>query len=122
MAIGGNGELLIGNNVGISNSYISAYNNIQIEDNVMIGACCKIMDTDFHPVNYTERVVYNGLAKTAPILIKEGAFIGACSIITKGVTIGEHAVIGAGSVVTCDIPKDEVWGGNHARFIKKLGG
>ena len=58
--------------------------------------------------------------KTKPILIKEGAFIGAQSIILKGVTIGKHSVVGAGSVVTKDIPDGEIWGGNPAVFIRKV--
>lgn len=58
--------------------------------------------------------------KSKPILIKEGAFIGAHSIVLKGVTIGKYSVIGAGSVITKDIPDNEVWAGNPARFIKKL--
>lgn len=58
--------------------------------------------------------------KSKPILIKEGAFIGAHAIVLKGVTIGKYSVIGAGSVITKDIPDNEVWAGNPARFIKKL--
>ena len=58
--------------------------------------------------------------KTAPILIKEGVFIGAHAIILKGVTIGRHSVIGAGAVVTKDVPDNEVWAGNPAKFVKKL--
>ena len=38
----------------------------------------------------------------------------------KGVTIGENSVVGAGSVVTHDVPKNEVWAGNPARFVKKI--
>ena len=47
-------------------------------------------------------------------------FIGTRGIINKGVSIGEGAIIAAGSVVVKDIPSWEVWGGNPARFIKKL--
>lgn len=50
--------------------------------------------------------------------IKENAFLGANTIITKPVIIGKNAVIGAGSVVTKDIPDNEVWAGNPARFIR----
>ena len=47
-------------------------------------------------------------------------FIGANSIILKGVTIGERSIIGAGSVVTKNIPDDEIWAGNPAKFIRKI--
>ena len=57
---------------------------------------------------------------TAPIVIGNDVFVGANSIILKGVTIGDRAIIGAGSIVTKDIPKDEVWAGNPAKFIRKI--
>ena len=50
----------------------------------------------------------------------DNVFIGAKTIITKPVTIGQGAVIGAGSVVTKDIPPYEIWAGVPARFIKKI--
>ncbi len=53
------------------------------------------------------------------VYIKRGAFLGANTIIVKPVTIGENAVVGAGSVVTKDIPDGEVWAGTPAKFIKK---
>ena len=85
----------------------------------MLGADVKIWDTDFHPVNYNDRM--RNLAGAArPVHIKEGVFVGACSIVLKGVTIGEHSVIGAGSVVTHDIPPNEVWAGNPAVFVRKI--
>ncbi len=65
----------------------------------MIGSGVKIWDTDFHSVNFDNRITNTDIV-SKPILIKKGAFIGACSIILKGVTIGERAVIGAGSVAT----------------------
>ena len=43
------------------------------------------------------------------------------TIIVKAVTIGDNAVIGAGSIITCDIPSGEIWAGNPAKFIKKVG-
>ena len=55
-----------------------------------------------------------------PIHICEGAWIASRAIILKGVTLGKYAVIGAGSVVTCDVPEYELWAGNPAKFIKKL--
>ena len=111
--------LNIGNNVGISNSVITAYKSITIEDDVLIGAGCLITDSDHHPLNYEDRI--NGSEpKSAPILIKEGSFVGANSIILKGVTIGKHSVIGAGSVVTRSVPDGELWAGNPAKFIKRV--
>ena len=56
----------------------------------------------------------------AEVRIKEGAFIGVNTIITKPVTIGKYSVVGAGSVVTKDIPDYEVWAGNPAKFIKSI--
>lgn len=115
------GEIKIGNNVGISNSAIIARTGVEIEDDVMIGGGVKIYDTDFHSLNYEDRMARPEIgAKYKPIKIKHGAFIGGHSIILKGVTIGEYSVVGAGSVVTHNIPDKQVWAGNPAKFIKNL--
>jgi acetyltransferase-like isoleucine patch superfamily enzyme len=55
----------------------------------------------------------------APVVIKDGAFIGGHSTILKGVTIGERAIVGAGSVVRQNIPADEIWAGNPAKSVRK---
>lgn len=118
-----NGQLIIGNNCGISNCAFTCAEKIELKDNVLLGAGCKIYDTDFHSLEYSERVKGNypgAPIKTAPICIKEGVFVGAGSFILKGVTIGEHSVIGAGSVVTKNIPAGEIWAGNPVRFIRKV--
>lgn len=115
-----NGRIVIGNNVGISNSSFFSMNSIIIGNNVMIGGSCKIYDTDFHSIVYDDRINGNINIKTSPLIIKDGAWIGGHCIILKGVTIGYHSVVAAGSVVTKSIPDNEVWGGNPAHFIKKI--
>lgn len=115
------GEIRIGNNVGISNSCLFAMRQIEIEDDVLIGGGCKIYDTDFHSIIPNFRLMTTDPdIKAKPIRICQKAFIGAHCIILKGVTIGECAVVGAGSVVPKDIPAKEVWAGNPAKFIRKL--
>lgn len=113
-------EIKIGNNVGISGSTINAATSITIEDNVIIGSGCLITDTDSHPLKYEDRLSNNmGQTKVSPVLIKEGAFIGARSIIMKGVTVGRHSIIGAGSVVTMSVPDNVVVCGNPAIIIRE---
>lgn len=114
-------SLIIGENLKMSNSAIFCTHRITIGNNVMIGGSCRIWDTDFHPVDPAMRFsAPNENYKSAPINIGDNVFIGGFSIILKGVTIGDNAVIGAGSVVSRSIPANEIWGGNPARFIKKL--
>lgn len=117
-----NANLTIGNNVGISSCVIWCANNIIIEDNIRIGAMTIITDTDAHSLNAELRKNWETdtiNAKTKPIHIKENVFIGTSCIICKGVEIGRNSIIGAGSVVTHNIPDNEIWAGNPAKFIKK---
>lgn len=118
-----NATLKIGNHVKMSNVGISCQENIKIEDEVMIGGGTCIWDTDFHSTNLFIRmqlIEEKEYPKTAPILIKKGAFIGAGCYILKGVTIGENSIVGAASVVSKDIPDNQVWAGNPAGFIRNL--
>jgi acetyltransferase-like isoleucine patch superfamily enzyme len=113
--------LRLGNNVRISNSAIYCAENIEIGDNVMIGGSTKIWDTDFHPLGPIERADNPNIGqRTKPIKIGNDVFIGGFSIILKGVYIGDGAIIGAGSVVSKDIPAGEIWAGNPAKMIRKL--
>lgn len=123
LVAGPKGELIIGNNVGMSNVNITAVSSVKIEDNVILGAGVKIWDTDFHSIIFENRMVSDSeYTKTAPIWIQEGVFVGAETIILKGVTIGEKAVIGAGSVVSKSISPNEIWCGNPAHFIRRIEG
>ncbi len=116
-------KLIIGNNVGISAAALVAHRQIVIEDNVKIGGGCCIYDTDFHALDDKNR--REGHADqvnkiSLPVHISRNAFLGAHCTILKGVTIGESAIIGACSVVTKDVPPNEIWAGNPAKFIKKI--
>ncbi len=118
------GELVIGNDVGMSNCAITVANSVRIGNYVRIGAGVKIYDTDFHSLNPFERTAKPEIANVAtkPIVIEDYAFIGAGSYILKGVTVGKYSVVGAGSVVTHDIPSGEIWGGNPAKKIGTVPG
>ena len=59
-------------------------------------------------------------AKKAKVTIGNNVFIGSHSTILKGVIIGDNAVVGACSLVSKDIPANEIWGGNPITFIKKI--
>ena len=118
-----NAVLSIGNNSGITSTAIYCAEKIEIGNYVNIGAGCLIMDINFHSTNWEIRMdrkkdIIN--AKTAPVKIDDFVFIGARSIICKGVHIGEKSLVAAGSVVVKDIPAGELWGGNPAKFIKKI--
>lgn len=119
------GLLSIGSNVGISNTTFYCSKEILIEDNVLIGGGCRLYDTDFHSIDYKNRMnpFLNGLADeqtvSKSIVIKNGAWIGGSSIILKGVIIGSKSIVGAGSVVAKNIPPGEIWAGNPAKFIRK---
>lgn len=115
-------SIIIGNNVGISQSALIAHDNIYIGNNVKIGGGSCIYTTDFHSLDPKVRASNNDTKAriTAPVVIEDNVFIGARCIILKNVTIGENSIIGAGSVVTKSIPKNQIWAGNPARFIRNI--
>ena len=116
---GDNALIEVGDNTGISNAMIAAYEHVYIGSNVNIGAGSKIFDTDFHSLDLQERID-NVNIPHKPVRIEDGVFIGTDAMILKGVTIGEEAIIAAGAVVAKSVPAGEIWGGNPAKFIKKL--
>ncbi len=117
------GRLSIGDNVGLSGAAIVCHDRIEIGDHVQIGGNAVIYDTDFHSLDPKARLQRSTdvlATKTRAVRVGDHAFIGSHSTILKGVTIGKNSVVGACSVVTRDIPDNEVWAGNPARFIRKL--
>lgn len=112
-------ELRIGDRVGMSGTTICAAERVTIGDRCMIGANVTIVDTDFHSLDPAIRSTADDSrsARTKAVEIGEDVFIGAGAYILKGVTIGARAVIGAASVVTCDVPADAIMAGNPAREL-----
>jgi len=117
------GHCRIGNNVGMSATALICNAEISIGDNVLIGGNTVIYDTDFHnldPESRLDKASDLKSAPRAPVRIGNSVFIGAHTTILKGITIGDNAVVGACSVVTKDIPANEVWAGNPAKLIKRI--
>jgi len=120
IAVQKDAQLIIGNYTGFSGVSIFCSESITIGDYVNFGGNVSVWDTDFHPLYFKDRRIHNiNKINSAPIIIEDDVFIGAHSIILKGVIIGARAVIGAGSIVTKNIPADEIWAGNPAKFIRK---
>ena len=96
-------------------------NSITIGRNTDIGSGCKIIDNDFHPLPYSQRFPKEQLdmVKKCPIVIGEGCFLGANSIILKGTTLGKNIVVGARSIVCGNFPDNVIIAGNPARVVKE---
>ena len=111
--------------------------NIKLGQNVFFNFNCVVLDittvaigsrtlfgpnvqiyTATHPVNYQERA--KGLESAKPIAIGDDVWIGGSVVINPGITIGDRSVIGAGSVVTKDIPADVFAAGNPCKVIRQL--
>lgn len=114
------GQISIGANTGISGSTIYAMDRITIGRDVLIGGNCKIIDNDFHPLRAELRNPQKVEdIKKRPIVIGDGCFIGANSIILKGTTLGKNCVVGAGSVVCGSFPDNVIIAGNPAKIVKQ---
>lgn len=110
----------IGNNVGISSACIWSSKSITIGNNVKIGGDSIIIDSDSHSLDYLIRKDSDNKIISKDIIIEDDVWIGTRSIVLKGVTIGARSIIGAGSVVTKDIPTDCIAAGNPCRIIRHL--
>jgi acetyltransferase-like isoleucine patch superfamily enzyme len=110
----------IGKNCKIS-SHTFICEGVTIEDNVFIGhSVTFINDTYPRATNPDGGLQSEADWKVEPTLIKKGASIGSGSTILSKVTVGENAIVGAGSVVTKDVPPNTIVAGNPARVLRKI--
>lgn len=113
-------SLNTGANVYIGrNSYLGVWRPISIGDDTLIGAYCYIISGD-HQFTAPDVPIRLQGYKGGPITIGRNVWLGAHVIVLAGVTIGDNAVIGAGSVVTSSIPNAEIWAGAPARRIRNV--
>lgn len=131
-------KITVGNDTFLGGSSFIAAEEIEIGNNVMFSWGCTVIDTNAHSLNHNLRrndvqqwkasidkgtpgsLKNWGDIESKKIIIKDNAWIGFNSIILKGVTIGEGAVVAAGSVITKDVEDFTLVGGNPAKQIKKL--
>lgn len=107
-------KVRIGRNaIVMPNSLMMASGTITIEDTVQVAAYVKLISNNHDP--------YDRMILTCrPVVLKRNCWIGAGAVILPGVTVGENSIVGAGSVVTKDVPDNTVVAGNPAKFIKHL--
>jgi acetyltransferase-like isoleucine patch superfamily enzyme len=115
-------ELILEDGVGLSGTVVCAGKSIRLGAGTIVGSGAMIVDNDFHAFEEKDGCWRPEYATNAqPILIGRCVFVGARAIILKGVTIGDHAIIGAGAVVTKDVPANHLAAGNPARVIDPSG-
>ena len=113
-------RIQLGDRVGLSNSVIVAGNTIEIGQDTILGSGVMILDNDFHVMGTGFSWVSECSTNSKPIKIGRGCFIGSRSMILKGVTLGDRAIIGAGAVVTKDVPAYSLAAGNPARIVRTI--
>lgn len=106
-------KVMIGNNVKIQNN-VSVYDEVTLEDDVFCGPSMVFTNV------YNPRSAISRKDEYRPTLVKKGATLGANCTIICGVTIGRHAFIGAGAVITGDVPDYALMAGVPARQIGKM--
>ncbi len=110
-----------GNRVLLTGTRLGCQKLIEVGDCAGLSDA-RIMDTDFHALELGDGPRYNTAGRAKPVIIGRNAWLGAGSMVLKGVTIGENAVVGAGAVVASNVPPNTVVFGNPARVIWRLRG
>ena len=95
---------------------IMAAKKITIGDSCMIAHGAYISDADWHGIYDRSEPVGNAL----PVVLEDNVWIGDSAIICKGVRIGKNSIVGAGSVVTKDVPPNSIFAGNPAKLVKTI--
>jgi acetyltransferase-like isoleucine patch superfamily enzyme len=123
-------EIIIGKQTYIGKSHLGVSTRIFVGDNVLISWGVTIVDHNSHSISYSQRAQdlrewENGSKDWSnvvcqPVHISDKVWIGFNAIILKGVTIAEGAIVGAGSVVTKDVPAWTIVAGNPAKAIREI--
>jgi acetyltransferase-like isoleucine patch superfamily enzyme len=115
-----NACLQVGADFAMTGGAICAAERIVIGDRVTVGANSTIVDTDFHPLDVQSRRLDGAAGRSDPVVIEDDVFIGMNCLVLKGVSIGQGSVIGAGSVVTRDVPPGVIVAGNPAQLVREF--
>lgn len=111
-------QIIIGENCGFSGTVIGAAEKIIVGNNVLCGANTLITDFDWHGLDPNQR--NTGHPESKPVIIEDNVWLGVNVIVLKGSKIGRNTIIGAGSVVTGEIPENVIAGGVPCKIIKPL--
>ena len=109
----------VGNNVKVS-SHTFICEGVTIEDDVFIGHNVSFINDKYPRATSNGKLQTEADWQVVPTLVKRGASIGTSATILCGVTVGANAIVGAGSVVTRDVPDNAIVAGNPARLLKKV--
>lgn len=110
----------IGKNCKIQ-SHTFICEGVTIEDNVFIGHNVTFINNRFPRATTADRTLQREADWVCePTLVKRGASIGSSATLLGGITVGENAIVGAGSVVTKDVPANTIVAGNPARILGKI--
>lgn len=113
-----NSIITIGDYTAINNNFFAvSCNKIEIGDHCRIGINCQMMDFDAHNIDPEHR---SQMGKVSEIIIGSNVWIGNNVIILPGVHIGDNSIIGAGSVVTKDVPGCSIYAGVPAKLIREI--
>lgn len=128
------GHVIIGNNTYVgTKTYLMAKERITIGNDCIIANDVIVCDNNNHPIEPEKRLEMSRCADylsdekwtwiyadSAPIVVEDNIWIGRRAMIMKGVTIGKGSIVGAGAVVTHDVPEFTVVAGNPAKVVKNL--
>ena len=110
-----------GDRVLLTGTRLGCAQRIEVGDNSGLSDA-RIMDTDFHALEVYDQPRYNTRGISKPIIMGRNVWIGAGSMVLKGVRIGENSVVGAAAVVARSVPPNVVVFGNPARVVWRLKG
>jgi len=113
----GGGAIELGDySIVLPGARLASATHIRVGRNCMFATNAYVTDADWHDL-YDRTAAPGG---TAPVVLEDNVWIGDSAIVCKGVRIGQNSVVGAGAVVTHDIPSNSVAAGNPARVVKQL--